>query len=150
MFVTAHYGVLDTMRHRLTYASAGHNLALHARSGECDAAELTAHGLALGITRDTEFEQKTVDLLPGDVILFYTDGTVDTLNEQGEAFGDARLQEVLCEHRAEPAEAIADAIDGAVQEWAGGVAQYDDLTLIVIRRSPAGEQDRSDADTDAD
>lgn len=134
MFVTVHYGVLDSHEHRLIYASAGHNLALRAKSGECLAEPLAAHGLALGITSEVEFEQKSVDLHPGDVVLFYTDGMTDALNGAGDEFGDARLAALLCRHRAEPVEAIADAIDAAVQEWAESAAQYDDLTLIVIKR----------------
>lgn len=134
MFVTVHYGVLDIMAHQLTYSSGGHNLALHATGGACEARPLIAHGLALGITVDAQFEQKTVDLGAGDVVLFYTDGAIDTLNAAGEEFGDARLSQLVCEHKAEPAEAIADAIDAAVQAWAGGEAQYDDFTLIAIKR----------------
>lgn len=135
MFVTAHYGLLDITAHRLTYSSAGHNLALYVPGDGGQARELMTTGLALGIVSDAQFEQKAVDLLPGDVVLFYTDGAIDTLNAQGESFGETRLTECLCAHRGEPAEAIADAIDASVREWAGGEAQYDDFTLIVMRRS---------------
>ena len=68
------------MAHRLTYGSAGHNLALYVPADGSDAIELTTAGLALGIVSDAEFEQKTVQLLPGDVVLFYTDGAIDTLD----------------------------------------------------------------------
>jgi serine phosphatase RsbU (regulator of sigma subunit) len=150
MFVTAHYGVLDTLHHRLAYASAGHNLALHAPSAGADVQQLMARGLALGITRDAQFEQKTVDLLPGDVVLFYTDGAVDTLNRAEEEFGEARLSALLSEHKAEPAESIADRIDAAVLAWAAGEAQFDDLTLIVIKRvtpvAAGGDGSENDAD----
>ena len=134
MFVTANYGVLDTLGHRLTYSSAGHNLALHAPAAECRATELTTDGLALGIIGEVRFEQKTLDLAPGDVVLFYTDGASDTLNPAGDAFGEEGLAEVLCQHKDHSAEDIAAAIDTAVQTWAGGESQYDDFTLIVIRR----------------
>jgi sigma-B regulation protein RsbU (phosphoserine phosphatase) len=143
MFVTVHYGLLDIMAHRLTYSSAGHNLALHVPADGSHQTELKTSGLALGIVSDAQFEQKAVDLLPGDVVLFYTDGAIDTLNPQGEPFGEQRLTECLCAHRAEPAEAIAEAIDADVQEWAGTEAQYDDFTLIVIKRSlGSGEPER--------
>ena len=134
MFVTANYGVLDTASHRLTYSSAGHNLGLHAPAGEAALDELTTDGLALGIVDDIRLEQKTVDLDPGDVVLFYTDGAIDTLNPAGEEFGEERLAELLDHHKAQPAEIIADAIDAAVRDWAAGESQYDDFTLIVLRR----------------
>jgi phosphoserine phosphatase RsbU/P len=135
MFVTVHYGLLDLTAHRLTFSSAGHNLALHVPASGSPVSELTTNGLALGIVSDAQFEQKAVDLLPGDIVLFYTDGAIDTLNSQGESFGEQRLTECLCAHRAEPAEAIAEAIDETVRVWAGTEAQYDDFTLIVIKRS---------------
>lgn len=134
MFVTAYYSVLDTASHRLTYASGGHNLALYARADACQVEEMTTAGIALGIIEQTEIEQKTLILAPGDVVLFYTDGVIDTLNHAGEAFGQERLADILCAHRHEPAEAIAEAIEEAVQAFAGDQAQYDDLTLVLLKR----------------
>ncbi len=133
-FVTAYYSVLEVGGHALTYASAGHNLALYAPAGGGPAEPMITGGIALGIIPDAEFEQKTLELSPGDVVLFYTDGAPDTLNAAGEEFGEERLAEVLRAHRHEPAEAIADAIDTAVRAFAGEAAQYDDLTLIVVKR----------------
>ena len=137
MFVTASYGVLDAAAHQLTYSSAGHNLALHAPAEETRPIELKTDGLALGIIDDVNFEQKTVDLNPGDVVLFYTDGATDTLNPAGDEFSEERLAELLLQHKDQPAEAIAGAIDAAVRMWAAGESQYDDFTLIVIRRKTA-------------
>jgi len=147
MFITANYGVLDITAHRLTYSSAGHNLALHAPAGSAQLHALTTSGLALGIIDDIELEQKTVDLEPGDVVLFYTDGASDTLNPAGEEFGDERLAELLLRHKAEPAEAIAVAIDAAVRTWAAGESQYDDFTLIVIRRKRPEEEEAFDGES---
>lgn len=134
MFVTAHYGVLDAQSHRLAYSSAGHNLALHVPAAGARIDELTTTGLALGIIDDVEYGQKAIDLAEGDVVLFYTDGAIDTLNAAGEEFGNDRLAALLAEHRAGSAESIAAAIDAAVRDWSAGQAQYDDFTLIVIKR----------------
>jgi sigma-B regulation protein RsbU (phosphoserine phosphatase) len=66
---------------------------------------------------------------------FYsTDGAIDTLNPAGDVFGEERLAELLRQHQDQPAEAIAAAIDAAVRTWAAGESQYDDFTLIVIKR----------------
>jgi sigma-B regulation protein RsbU (phosphoserine phosphatase) len=134
MFVTAYYSVLEPAGGRLIYASAGHNLALYAGSGRAHPSPMITGGIALGIIPDAEFEQKVLDLSPGDVVLFYTDGALDTHNAAGEEFGEERLAEVLLAARDQPAEAIADTIDGAVRAFAGEAAQYDDLTLIVVKR----------------
>jgi sigma-B regulation protein RsbU (phosphoserine phosphatase) len=134
MFVTACYGVLDAAGHKLTYASAGHNLALHAPAGGCASEPMVTGGIALGIIAEAEIEQKTLELSPGDVFLLYTDGVIETLNPTEEEFGEERLAGVLCAHRDEPAEAIADAIDVAVRGFARDAAQYDDFTLILVKR----------------
>lgn len=134
MFVTAYYSILDYRKHRLTYASAGHNLAYFCPGNGAAPQPMTTGGIALGIVEDVEFEQKTLELAPGDVVLFYTDGAVDALNAQGEAFGEERLTALLQGQRTAPAEAIADAIDTAVHEFAAETPQYDDFTLILIKR----------------
>ena len=135
MFVTAYYSVLDAENHTLTYASAGHNLALYAPAGSCAFEPMVTGGIALGIIEEAEIEQKTLNLAPGDAVLFFTDGVIETLNHAGEEFGEARLSAVLCAHRHAPAEAIAEAIDAAVREFAGDAAQYDDFTLILVKRA---------------
>lgn len=134
MFVTAYYSILDYRQHRLIYASAGHNLAYFCPGNGAVPQPMTTGGLALGIVEDVTFEQKTLALAPGDMVLFYTDGAVDALNAQGEAFGEERLATLLHSQRAAPAEAIADAIDSAVREFAAETPQYDDFTLILIKR----------------
>jgi serine phosphatase RsbU (regulator of sigma subunit)/putative methionine-R-sulfoxide reductase with GAF domain len=136
MFVTAYYSVLDTDQHALTYASAGHNLALFAPAHD-PIQPITTHGLALGILTPAHIQQKTVDLGPGDIVLFYTDGVTDARNSGGESFSDRRLAAVLTAHRDAPAEIIADAIDAAVHDFVGPSAQYDDVTLVLLKRDEA-------------
>jgi sigma-B regulation protein RsbU (phosphoserine phosphatase) len=133
-FVTAYYGVLDPVQHRLTYASAGHNLAYFAATNGGAAQAMTTKGLPLGILPEIEIEQQSFAMAPGDVVLFYTDGVSDAMNAADEEFGSTRLAEALAAHRAESAEAIADAIVAAVQAFTGDVAQYDDFTMIVLKR----------------
>lgn len=138
MFVTVYYSILDSVSHRLIYASAGHNLALFCHADGRVPEPMITGGIALGIVEEAEFEQKAVALAPGDVVLFYTDGAVDALNAQGEAFGEERLAEILHAQRGAPAAAIADAIDAAVRIFAGETPQYDDFTLILVKREDAG------------
>jgi phosphoserine phosphatase RsbU/P len=134
MFVTAYYSLLDAAEHTLTYASAGHNLALYAPVDGSPPVAMTTRGLALGILEDVEFEQLARPLAPGDVVLFYTDGLVEALNTAGEPFGDERLAALLHAERGYDAETIAGAIEDAVWAFAGDASQYDDLTLVVLKR----------------
>ncbi len=134
MFVTVYYSILDYRKHLLTYASAGHNLAFYAAQETGEIQPMLTAGIPLGVIPAAVFGQKTLLLAPGDVALFYTDGAVEVQNAEGEEFGAERLAAVLAAHLAEPAEAIAEAIDAAVQAFAGEAAQYDDFTLILVKR----------------
>jgi sigma-B regulation protein RsbU (phosphoserine phosphatase) len=135
MFITAYCSVLDPVGHTLTYASAGHNLAFYLPASGAAAAPLTTAGIPLGIVPEARIEQKTLALAPGDVVLFYTDGVTEAMNAADEMFGDERLAAVLAAHRDEPAEAIAVAIEAAVQDFIGDAPQYDDVTLILLKRT---------------
>jgi sigma-B regulation protein RsbU (phosphoserine phosphatase) len=134
MFVTAYYSTLDTANHLLTYASAGHNLAIHVPADGRTTTALITEGIPLGILAPAQIEEKTLSLSPGDVVLFYTDGVTEAVNAEGEEFGEERLAELLRVHRAEPAEAIAGAIETAVREFTGDLVQADDFTLVLVKR----------------
>ena len=134
-FVTVYYSVLDLRSHILTYASAGHNLAIYAPAGDAPPEPMLTDGIPLGIVTPVEIGQKRIALAPGDVVLFYTDGVLDAQNAAGEDFGDKRLLETIAAHRGGSAEAIAAAIEAAVQVFVGGEMPYDDFTLIVVKRN---------------
>jgi phosphoserine phosphatase RsbU/P len=136
MFVTVYYAVLDAQSHTLTYASAGHNLAYYVPAGDGEPQAMITGGIALGIITPIEIEQKVLHLAPGDLVLFYTDGVTDTLNAEGEDFGEERLSGLLAAHRAEPAATIAELIDSALGEFASDSVQFDDLTLVLLKRDP--------------
>ncbi len=77
-------------------------------------------GIALGIIASAEIEQKSLDLAPGDVVLFYTDGVTDASNPAGESVRRGAAGRRCCPRTAtQPAEAIADAIEAAVAEFVG-------------------------------
>ncbi|MCX6031473.1 MAG: GAF domain-containing protein [Chloroflexi bacterium] len=88
MFVTAYYSILDPRRHILTYASAGHNLALYAPADDQPPVPMTTAGIALGVVVPANFTQKTLALASGDVVLFYTDGVTEAINAAEEQFGE--------------------------------------------------------------
>lgn len=136
-FVTAFFGVLDPVAHRLTYQSAGQGPILLYRAGSRAAAELPTHGPPLGIMPDMPFDPpEEVDLRPGDWLVMMTDGFYEWEGPGGERFGSERLVRVL---RAAGASAPADVIRSAyaaVVEFAAGHPQADDLTAVVVRRSP--------------
>jgi sigma-B regulation protein RsbU (phosphoserine phosphatase) len=125
-FVTAFYGVLDRRSRVLTYANAGHPYPLRWSKRTGDVTTISAQGFLLGIMPDEVYREREVQLEPGDRLCFYTDGLVETRNEIGELFGEARLQNCL----REPGD-VLQCVLAAQQEFRGTQALGDDVTVMI-------------------
>ncbi len=136
MFVTTFYGVFDPKSGTFMYANAGHNPPLLIRKNQPEAQELLIRtGTALGIMEDLTWEPKQVTLGEGDVLVFYTDGVTEAQNRENIVFGDERLLNCVRENTAGTAEEIHHAILESIQNFVGDAPQFDDITLIVLKRS---------------
>jgi len=120
----------------LTYANAGHNrpLWLQVRSGEIQ--EVTARGIALGVLEDIELEEREIDVAPGDLLVFYTDGVTEAMNTSGQQFDGERLRAAVTANPDASAQQILSAVVDAVRAFTGDTPQSDDLTLFVAKRCP--------------
>jgi serine phosphatase RsbU (regulator of sigma subunit) len=139
-FVTAGYAFIDTAAARLRYAGAGHP-PLYILSSGGEIQELFAGGLILGPFPEARYAGVERDLAPGDRILMYTDGIIETFNRQDEDFGEERLKSLLRTGTELTAEEMADRLLLEIKTWAGieeGDAFEDDLTLIVVDFLPEG------------
>ena len=94
--------------------------------------------LPVGIITDIVYEDSALTLQPGDSLVFHTDGIVERKNEKGELFGFERLASVLKQLRGRPPQVVLDTILQVVDDFASGVGQADDVTLVVIRRQTPG------------
>ena len=137
MFVTALYAVYDPETGEFTYASGGHDAPLLIRTdGSSELLPLTG-GIALGIIPDLKYGQNTVMLKPGETILLYTDGITEAMNNEGEQFGVERMREVFAHSIPKDSDEATRTIFNAVNEFADGAAQSDDITCLTLRRSEA-------------
>jgi len=145
LFVTIWYGLWDPIRGCLTYSSAGHNPPLLVRAdGRAEA--LSARGIALGVVPEIRLEEKSIELQSGDVLAIYTDGITEAIRRDKSAFGIAGLQSALVAHRSQPAMELGQQVLNAVESFVLGEPQFDDITLVVIKRLAAdGGQPEPDA-----
>jgi serine phosphatase RsbU (regulator of sigma subunit) len=135
MFVTVFYGVLDPLTGKLTYCNAGHNppLLLSKYNGTV-VRKLTRTGIPLGIFTGQTWEQRTVQLDMGDVLVLYTDGVTEAQNHQAAFFGEQRLMAVAQAHKQSSAQEIRAAVMREIQTFVGRAPQFDDIALLVLVR----------------
>jgi sigma-B regulation protein RsbU (phosphoserine phosphatase) len=132
LFVTVFYAVWDADEHLMTFASGGHNPPiLIRRNGQVSL--LGADGIALGVIADVTIEQREINLRRGDMVIFYTDGVTEAMNEDYDEFGVERLCLVANSARRGEASEIVSAITAAVRDHAGETPQFDDITLVVLK-----------------
>jgi len=129
-YATLFYGVFDPATRGLRYASAGHNppMVIH-RDGSVT--WLETGGLPLGVFADSTYDQATFHLLPGDVVVAYTDGVIEALNAAGEEWGMEGIRKSAAENIAQTAEELVRAIFTSLDEFSEG-RQTDDATVAVL------------------
>jgi len=141
MFLTAFYAELNTHNGQLLYANAGHDPPLLWRAAERHFIELPKNSPLLGVLPELNGTVDRVELAPGDVLVLYTDGITEAITADFHEFGQGRLEEtvqrVLTEHPHASAADVRDAISAAVEQFAGSMVQYDDMTLLIIKRVEA-------------
>jgi len=130
-FVTAFYAVLNRRTRILTYANAGHPYPLRWIAATGKVEPIAAQGFMLGIMPGEQYRERSIELMPGDRICFYTDGLLEAHNEIGETFGMDRLFSSLQRHGHYPAKKLLEQILAALQQFQGTHPLTDDLTIVV-------------------
>ncbi len=141
MFVTCLYAILDPAAGSLSVANAGHPLPFRRHAG--DVAELRVTGVPLGLMADAHYEEREITLVPGESILFYSDGLVEAHDRQGEMFGIPRLRHVMERFESDDGTLIDHVLTQLGQFTAPGGEQEDDVTLVTLQRiAPDGARQR--------
>jgi len=128
-FLTAFYGVYDTRSRVLTYARGAHNAPFLLRGSEM--LTLDARGKILGMIEDLEFEEKEIALLPGDKLLFYTDGLTEAANAQGLEFEEI-MPTIMQNLRSLPASDFLDQLYHALLNHREEFNFEDDVCVVVM------------------
>jgi phosphoserine phosphatase RsbU/P len=125
----AHY---DGLSRRLVYSNGGHLPPLLLRANDT-VTRLDRGGCVVGLLDELHWDQGTVHLGPGDILIAYSDGVTEPENDFGE-FGEERLLEVVRSHRHLSLEAISDRVIQTLRSWIGAQEQPDDVTLVLARQ----------------
>lgn len=131
-YATFFFALYEEATRALTYTNAGHLAPMLLRGGDFQMLDST--GTVVGAFPVARYEEKTVILQPGDLLVAYTDGIEEPENVYGEQFGEDRLKDVIVKYaKADSAELIARTMEAVVQ-WTGEGELQDDMTMVVARR----------------
>ena len=132
-FVTLLYAIYDPETKNLVYSNAGHNFPIVVRPGASVELLESTGGIALGIEEDFQFEEDTITLEPGSMVVLYTDGVSEAEREDTEMFEMDRFCRIFRENSIESAKQATDMVFGAVEDFVGDSPQSDDITCLVLR-----------------
>jgi sigma-B regulation protein RsbU (phosphoserine phosphatase) len=132
-YATFCFGLYDEEKKSLTYTNAGHLPPILLHGGQPQLLEVT--GTVVGAFPHIVYEERTIEMGPGDILVAYTDGIVEPENVYGEEFGTDRMMEMVVKYQSETSEEIIARIMEAVPHWTGSDELSDDMTVVLARRA---------------
>jgi sigma-B regulation protein RsbU (phosphoserine phosphatase) len=130
-FMTACFATWQKGRQKLRVANAGQSQPLLYKNGHCDKIELA--GFPLGIFEEVQYDEWSVILEVGDILVFHSDGIAETANSEGQFFGVTRIRKLIEQHHEQAAAEIADLVLREVDWFTQSAALSDDRTLVVLK-----------------
>jgi len=130
-YATLFFAIYDPAMRELHYVNAGHNPPLVLRGEEV--LHLEACGPVVGLLKDVGYEERCLQLAPGDLFIGFTDGISEAMTVEDEEWGEDRMQAVAEAARERSVQEILDAIFRAADEFTAGAPQHDDMTMLVFR-----------------
>jgi sigma-B regulation protein RsbU (phosphoserine phosphatase) len=141
-FITMTYAVIDPAAGVMTYARAGHTPLLYLPAGNGSdrrARILAPDGMVLGLRIDDGerfaglLTEVSLTLGPGDLLVFFTDGISEAMNERADCFGESQLADLVEEHGHLPISELRERILREITAFVGGAPQHDDMTMILLK-----------------
>ena len=141
IFTTLFFASLNLKTGQLSYANAGHPAPViaHRRSTQ-RLIELPAPALPIGIKSGTHYETRTAQLLPGDLLMLYTDGVTDALNAQHEPYAEERLLTDNTFGTIDTAQGCVEQLIQSINGHIDGHSQFDDIALVAFRWNPINQE----------
>jgi len=130
-FMTACFATWQKGRQKLRVANAGQSQPLLYKNERCEKIDLA--GFPLGIFEEVQYDEWSVTLNPGDILVFHSDGIAETLNSEGQFFGVTRFRKLVEQHHERTAAELADLVLREVDWFANSAPLADDRTLVVLK-----------------
>lgn len=130
-YIAAVLGLIDHRTGTLTYTNCGHAPPL--RIGEDGRERLSGGGMILGAFPGAAYEEQQIQLAPGDLLVFYTDGLTEMCDPGGNEFGLERLAGLVEDHNDRSLDEIISVVRLSAREFRGAAERHDDVTLMLVR-----------------
>ena len=135
-FITLILIVLEPDNHKCTIVNAGHMPpVLREKSGNAEQLSNQVSGVPIGIVEEYTYEQYEVELKPGDILSFYTDGLNETANPEQELYGNQRIIETLASVKQNSVADCGETLIRDIKQFAAGESQQDDICLVILGRA---------------
>ena len=136
LYFTMLYGVLHVPSGRLDYASGGHPAIVRIPAAGGPPEFHGAEGFPIAFVPEVEYEQKSLQLQPGDRIYLYSDGVPEAMDKDQEPYGDEKMAAFLDGGRAGPLETSVTGLLSSVEEWCRPKGPLDDVTILGVEWKP--------------
>jgi serine phosphatase RsbU (regulator of sigma subunit) len=132
VYATLFMAILDPTTRRMQYVNAGHNPQFILR-GDGRIEKMSSTGLPVGMLAGHGYAEREVQLAPGDLLFFYTDGCVEMENEAGEMFSSDRLESLVADSPRATADEVLAKVENAITAFRGHRDQFDDATMMAVK-----------------
>ena len=133
-YATFFYGQYDPAQGKFDFVNAGHNppMLFHRADGGA-VTRLEPGGTVIGLIENADYQQGSVRISPGDLLVAFTDGISEAMNLEDEEWGEDRLLDSIRGCQAKTAQELLECVFAAATQFAGAAPQHDDMTLVVLR-----------------
>src|SRR5262245_28972208 len=134
-YATFFYGQYDPRTRKFDYVNAGHNppMLFHCSGGQWAFTRLDVGGTVVGLLETYAYEQGSVSLNKGDILVAFTDGISEAMNSADEEWGEPRMIDTIQRCDRLRAQEVLQRILAAADAFVAGAKQHDDMTLVILR-----------------
>ena len=134
-YATFFYGQYDPATGRFDYVNAGHNAPMLFRrnQGLYEVIRLDVGGTVIGLIKSFPYQQGEVTMIPGDILVAFTDGISEAMNNSDDEWGEGALIQSVERCSGLPAQEVLDRVFKDCDQFVAGAKQHDDMTLLVLR-----------------